>query len=388
MKKVRLNEARGIAESTVPYTHAVMNVLDKHLAYFFNKIKDEEYLEITKDMRGMIPDYSTSFDIPYRHLARYIDDDIFEDFPLAKIDITLKMALIDREGSGDDSPSGGNFAIGGGAWPVYKRPTPELSYRTKPENFPISKKRRESIDRVLVGKLDFDITIYNNFEFEKEHEALDRELLAVVFHELHHLYEGYKDKTKDEVAFIPKTLEKTKLPRIKTQTSKAYLTDTKLVGIPTEVKDLLIPLFNLYYYSLPSEVKAITQEMYPFVLKMSVDDFFKSFQGMRVKSLMDFDAEIFYDRLIDSVIDYYDKKGVDPTDEQIHNFFNQVRARMVKTYIEKANNSHEIIDQKFVSKKDLKSLIIYMGKQIEKGGQKLFRNVGRLYSLKMEAQNG
>jgi hypothetical protein len=390
MRKVKLNEARGIAESTIPYTHAVMNVLDKHIAHFLEKIKDEEYLEWTSDIRGLIPDYSTTIELPYRVLAKYIDDDIFEDFPLAKIFIDLKINLIDEDGPGTDSPSGGNFVIGGGAWPVYKKPTTATSYRAKPEGFPISKKRRESIDRVLIGKTEFDISVYKNFDYSTENRALEMELSAVVFHEMHHLYEGYKDKSKDDSVLHAKTIETTKLPRTKTHTSKAYLSDTKLVGIPGTVKDSINNLLMLYYWSLSIEVKAITQEMYPYVLGMSVNDFFGSFQGKRVKSLMNFDYEIFYDELINSVTEYYESKGnihymtEKKKKEQMDAFFNQIRMRLIKTYVAKANESHEVVDEKFIKQKDLKSLIKYMSNQIEKGGQKLFRNVGRLYSLKQE----
>lgn len=385
MGKIKLNEARGIAESTVPYTHAVMNVLDKHIAYFLEKIKDEAYLEWTSEIRGLVPDYVTTIELPYRVLAKYIDDDIFEDFPMVKIIIDLKMNLIDQDGRGSYSPSGGNFIIGGGAWPVYKTPTVSLSHRDKPEKYPISKKRRESIDRVLIGKTEFDISVYKNFDFNTENGALEKELSAVVFHEMHHLYEGYKDKSKDERVFHLDTLEKTKLPKNKTETSKAYLSDAKLVGIPTVVKDAISNLYMLYYWALPAEVKAITQEMYPYVLDMSVNEFFESFQGKRVKKLMDFDYESFYDELVNSVTIYYESKGEEVNEEQMNAFFNQIRMRVVKTYITKAKESHEVLDEKFIKQKDLKSLIKYMGNQIEKGGQKLFRNVGRLYSLKYDA---
>ena len=386
-KKVKLNEVRGIAESTIPYTHAILNILDKHIENFIAGIQDEEYLDSTKDLRGALPDYTTTIIIPYRHFAKYIVDDIFEDFPLVKLTLDVKMTLINEEWEGSfDSVAKSNFIIGGGAYTIRNKPTlGNASYRIKPENFPISKNRRESIDRALVGSMEIDIVINHNFNFESEMGALHTEITSTVFHEMEHLYEEYKDRSRDVRVVRPETLKTTKVPKPKTQIYKSDFDKIKFIGIPSDVKKYMRNLLFYYYWTSPDEVKAITHEMYPYVLDNSVDEFFETFQGVRIKNLMDFDYEFFYDELITYVMGYYNSKGLDLNEEQMNAFFEQIRKRIIKTFRNQALSNHELFDEKIAKQKDLKSLIGYMGKQIEKGGKRLFRNVGRLYSLKQEA---
>jgi len=381
-KKVVITEARGIAESTIPYTHASINEIDKQIDYYFKNIfKNKKYLKSVEDMRvgGYLPapDYSTKIIIPYRTLAKYIDDDIFEDFPVVALNITLKFIYINEESGTND-----NFGVGGGAWPIFKGKSTTLSQSIKPEGFPVSKVRRESIDRAVIGELEFDFNFYKNFSSKRNYKNFHREVRAVIFHEMMHLYESYKDKSS-QVHTIHKGV-KSKKPKSKGSAGKAYLTDTKLLGIPNEVNEVMKLVYHMYYVSLPTEVKAITHEMYPYVLDMSIPQFFKSYQGKRVKGLMEFDADDYYEQLEMAVGEYLTKIGKAPNEEVINSFLEQVRMRTLKKYKRSATDNHEFVDEKLIKQKSMRSLLHYMGKQINNGGQRLFRNVGRLYSLKSE----
>ena len=385
-KQKVIKEARGIAESAIPYTHAIINEIDKDIEYYFNKVfGDPKYLGSVKKLRRggylPMPDYTETIKIPYRALAPYIDDDIFEDFPVVTFNIDIKFSYIDAE-----SGTGDKFGVGGGAWPIFKGklgPNSILSQSVKPEGFPVSKKRRESIDRAIVGELDFDFSFYQGFDPEKDYKDFHREVRAVIFHEMMHLYEGYKDK-KSQQHLIHKTGAGSKKPKTNNSTSKAYLTDTKLIGIPAEITHLMNLLYHMYYVSLPTEVKAITHEMYPYVLDMSIDEFFKSYQGKRIKSLMEFDADDFYEQLKTASEIYFEEKGMKLNKIQRDIFFEQIRMRTLSKYKKSAIDNHEFIDEKLLNKKELYFMIEYMGKQIEKAGRRLFRNVGKLYSLKSE----
>ena len=139
-------------------------------------------------------------------------------------------------------------------------------------------------------------------------EVFYRELKAVVFHEMMHIYEGYKNKSLDQTVLYKSGLE-TKRPKSKAQTTKAYLADTKLIGTPTQLNEAMGVILNHYYNALPAEVKAITHEMYPYVMDLSVDEFYNTYQGRRAKGLMEFDGEDFYDGLVVIVEDYFEEKG-------------------------------------------------------------------------------
>jgi hypothetical protein len=393
-----IKEARGIAESAIPYTHAVLNEIDKEIRFYFDRIfGSPDYLESVKHIRRNgylpMPDHAETIVIPYRTLAKHIDDDIFEDFPVIKLNIDVKFAYVDN-GSSDteteDNLTGDSvtdkFGVGGGAWPIFKGNLGDnsvLSQIVKPEGYPISKKRRESIDRAIIGELDFDFNFYTGFNPETDYEDFHREVRAVVFHEMMHLYENYKDK-KSQMSLIHKSGAKSNKPKTNQTASKAYLADTKLIGVPQEITTLMGYLYQMYYVSLPTEVKAITHEMYPYVLDMDIDDFFKTYQGKRIRTLMEFDAEDFYDQLKSAAEIYFEEKGIKSNKQMRDGFFEQIRMRTIKKYKTSAIQNHEELDVKLLNKRELYFLIEYMGKQIEKAGNKLFRNVGKLYSLKAE----
>jgi hypothetical protein len=367
-----IKEVRGIAESTIPYTHAILNEIDPELHYFVNSSKTE---------------YSRTIEIPYRTLAKYITTDEFTDFPVVKLIIGLNFRYMDYVPEMWEGNEVELFSIGGGAYPIYAGSlgsNSSLSQRVKPESFPVSKEKREAIDRAIIAHVDFDITIYKGFDFfESVMSGFDRELRSVVLHEMMHMYEGYKDKSQDyHIAPWNDRTNKTKKPKSNRQTTKSYFEDTKFHGVPSELTTSLEYLFDLYYGSQAHEVRAKTQEMYPYVLDMSIDEFFKSRHGQQIRKLMEFDYEEFYDLLIGNVIEYANRSGI--TGNREDEFFEQIRMRVVKDYERSANKNNEVIDTKLVNQKSLKSLIKYLGKQIEKSGRKLFRNVGKLYSLKAE----
>lgn len=379
--KFIIKETRGIAESAIPYSNAILSKLDKHIEYFFEQLTPE-YLESVKDLRrdGYLPssDYSNSFVIPYRTLATYIDNDIFEDFPIVEIRCDINCAYVDKENEHEDQ-----YSISGGAWPIYRGylgKTP-MSQRVKPEKFPVSKIRRESVDRAIIAEVEFDLTFYKGFIKENDMEVFYRELKAVVFHEMMHIYEGYKNKSLDQTVLYKSGLE-TKRPKSKAQTTKAYLADTKLIGTPTQLNEAMGVILNHYYNALPAEVKAITHEMYPYVMDLSVDEFFNTYQGRRAKGLMEFDGEDFYDGLVVIVEDYFEEKGIPFNKETMEGYFNQIKMRIQKKYKETSIKHNIEIDERFLKQKTLKDLINYMSRDINRAGQRLFKNVGRLYSLK------
>jgi len=383
MGKRLIKEAGGIAESAIPYSNAVLNKLDKHIEYFFKQLTPE-YLESVKDLRrgGYLPgpDYSNSFTIPYRTLAQYIDDDIFEDFPVVEIRCDVNCVYVDKENEMEDQ-----YSISGGAWPIYRGylgQTP-LSQRVKPERFPVSKVRRESVDRAVIAEIEFDLTFYKDFNNSNKKQVtnFERELKAVVFHEMMHIYEMYKNKSLDQRVVSKTSLETTK-PKSKSETVKGTLAGTKLLGIPKELSELMTLILNHYYMSLPAEVKAITHEMYPYVIDLSIDEFFETYQGRRARGLMEFDGDEFYDTLISTVESYFENKGIPFNQETMEGYFNQIRMRIQKKYKESSIRHHSEIDEKFMKQKTLKSLIDYMSKDINRAGQRLFKNIGRLYSLK------
>ena len=382
MKRI-LNEISGIALATIPYTKAVFNRLQKEMDYFFENVFDEEYLENVKAFRkdGYLPgpDHQKSLNLPYRYLAPHITDKDFQDFPVVQINTDLTFRYVEAE-----SPSSGNFTVEGGAWPLFVSRLGKDSvfgYRVKPELFPVSKKRAQSVNRAIVASIDFDVIIYEGFDPTTDLPNLEREVYSVIFHEMMHIYEQYKNKSLDLRAIKPGSSK----PRSKAETSKAHLGSAKMVGVPKEIQDAVRALLQLYYISLPTEVKAMTQEMYPYVMDTELSDFFDStYQGRMIKGLREFDKDSFYDVLKEEAQKYFDRTGQEPTEERINSFFEAVRKSLIAKYIKSADDNHLMIDKKFVNKKTLKDLIDYMSTQIKEAGDRLLKNVGRLYSLKMD----
>ena len=382
MKRI-LNEISGIAVSTSPYTKAVFNRVQKEMNYFFDNVFDEDYLESVEAFRrnGYLPspDHQKSLTLPYRYLAPYITDQDFQDFPVVQINTDLTFRYVTAE-----SPADNNFTVEGGAWPTFVSRLGKdtiFGYRVKPELFPVSKKRAQSVKRAVVAAIDFDIVVYEGFDPSTDLRNLEREVYSVIFHEMMHIYEQYKNKSLDIRAIKPGSSK----PRSKAETSKAHLSGAKMVGVPREIQDAVRALLQLYYISLPTEVKAMTQEMYPYVMDTELSDFFNStYQGRMIKGLQEFDKDSFYNVLKEEAQKYFERVGQEPTEERVNSFFEAVRRSLISKYIKSADDNHLMIDKKFVNKKTLKDLIDYMSVQIKEAGNRLLKNVGRLYSLKMD----
>lgn len=382
MKRI-LNEISGIAVATAPYTKAVFDRVQKEMNYFFDNVFDEEYLEGIESFRknGYLPapDHQKSLNLPYRYLAPYITDQDFQDFPVVQINTDLTFRYVTAE-----SPGNNDFSVEGGAWPTFVSRLGKdtiFGYRVKPELFPVSKKRAQSVKRAVVAAIDFDIVVYEGFNPTTDLRNLEREIYSVIFHEMMHIYEQYKNKSLDIRAM---KLGSSK-PRSKAETSKAHLGSTKMVGVPREIQDAVRALLQLYYISLPTEVKAMTQEMYPYVMDTELGDFFDStYQGRMIKGLREFDKDSFYNVLKEEAERYFERVGQEPTEEKINSFFEAVRKSLIAKYVKSADSNHLVIDKRFVNKKTLKDLIDYMSVQIKEAGDRLLKNVGRLYSLKMD----
>ena len=382
MKRI-LNEISGIAVSTVPYTKAVFDRVQKEMNYFFDNVFDEDYLESVEAFRrnGYLPspDHQKSLKLPYRYLAPYITDQDFQDFPIVQINTDLTFRYVTAE-----SPGNNDFSVEGGAWPTFVSRLGKdtvFGYRVKPELFPVSKKRAQSVKRAVVAAIDFDIVVYEGFDPATDLRNLEREIYSVIFHEMMHIYEQYKNKSLDIRAMKPGSSK----PRSKAETSKAHLGSTKMVGVPREIQDAVRALLQLYYISLPTEVKAMTQEMYPYVMDTDLSDFFdNTYQGKMIKGLREFDKDSFYNVLKEEAERYFERVGQEPTEERVNSFFEAVRKSLIAKYVKSADSNHLVIDKRFVNKKTLKDLIDYMSVQIKEAGDRLLKNVGRLYSLKMD----
>ena len=122
-------------------------------------------------------------------------------------------------------------------------------------------------------------------------------------------------------------------------------------------------------------------------MDLTIDEFFTTYQGRIAKGLMEFDGDEFYEALIEVTRNYFERKGVPFNQETMEGYFNQIRMRIQKKYKESSILQHAEIDERFLKQKTLKSLIDYMSRDINRAGQKLFKNVGRLYSLKSD-RNG
>jgi len=82
------------------------------------------------------------------------------------------------------------------------------------------------------------------------------------------------------------------------------------------------------------------------------------------------------------VEDYFEEKGIPFNKETMEGYFNQIKMRIQKKYKETSIKHNIEIDERFLKQKTLKDLINYMSRDINRAGQRLFKNVGRLYSLK------
>lgn len=349
----RINESLGIAESTLFYVDVIKtNLLEEILDYIGSRpsIDSEEEKEIS---------------IPFSKIRRYITNwDIYPDFPISEIAIDLKMVkklpenvkLKDIDlGRKLQAP----FNIGGSASPFARGREKAAARFIDPVKM--------NMDHSISIHIEIDFEYSANFRMNRHKNKLDIKLESVILHELNHIYESYKRKSKGE-----KEIEYT--------TTWASIGENRRKR-PKVIFEYWQDNFTDYIYmSEPHEVRAYVQEAKSYVDKLDIYSFQRTSIWKIAKYMQNYDADKFRKNL-NKVVFNYNPEYVDKIiDVLVRDFISEYKRLSIEF------KEENIIDPELLSKMNTDQFFSFWQRKIRKAGTTIVRKMLRLYSYKKDIE--
>ena len=199
-----------------------------------------------------------------------------------------------------------------------------------------------------------------NIDFDKwvdgDVDIMWVDMMSTIMHELNHAYEfycRYNNKTQKHINMALCWVN----------------IDDNIIS--KKVQNKFNDFVYLLYYSLPFEMNAKVQELYPYVLKYDYSEFKDISTYKKIVSLTKFDAKLFHDELV-SLIPISCRKRV----------LKKVLARFKESYLLSCNGLKEIPNNSLVNQNNVLSLLQYHEKMVNKSGEIMRRKILKLYSLK------
>lgn len=342
-----INEALGIAEATLFYIDIIkQKVMEEFMDYIneHDEVNDKESSEIS---------------ISYRELRRCITNwDAYKLFPLSEV-------LVDVNIVKKNSINVFKFET------TYKEQVP-FRVSGYASNFARGRERaatrikdpvRMNTDHSLLIHMGIDIQYSSLFDLHIHERKLETQIESLILHELNHIYEYYKrrvggSKEVDLALTYASTGENVmKRPKKIFEFWQYYFTD-------------------FIYMSEPHEIRAYVQESKAYIDKLDFESFKKTNMWKVPKYMQEYSYKDFLAKF-DKVVQKYNANYVDKmTDMLIKDF--------IKEYEKHLDEFHEepYIDPDRLSYMTREEFFKYWEKVIRKAGDKIVRNMLRIYSFK------
>ena len=290
--------------------------------------------------------------------AKYIQsiiggfDGDFLDFPVQKIliNLNIKYQKIEKRYRN-------NFKTEGAMYP-YGKKKDGGSYVTKKYDINFSKSIINELSMVSELVMDLGLIIDDKRFVDSDLNSLKIEMMSLIMHELLHGYEfwmRYNNKKDDTV---------------KVALSFMSIKD----GLFTKKVNGKVNRFLYYiYWTLPHEQNATVHELYPYVLKYSVDELKTLPQFCNLVEMSEFKSDNFYNELLNLI----PKKNRKSVLKKLYNEF-------IRNYKKVHKFSDEDINDDIINKKSFKDILNYYEKTIMLGGENMRKKVLKLYSYKAQ----
>lgn len=333
-----LKEDRGISRITGIYSNIVYEAIGPYVDEMIKNRKNKKQIIIIG------PPYIQE------DIVGYEDD--FLDYPVQKITVNLSL----KNGKVPTShPQGFDTS---GAMYQFGKKKDGMSYITKKYDVNFSEKILDELGVITELVMDLSIILDSKRFREKETPKLKLELMSVIIHELNHGYEywmRYQNKIDNDLKYALSYIEINKKPF----TNKVYKKLNKFL--------------YLLYWSLPYEQNAKVQELYPYVLKYSVNELKNFVQFKYIKDMVNFNADVFYNELVSLIPDRQMNKVLDTTLKEF-----------IKSYKKSHKEMGEVLDDDVIKKSNIHDIFKHYEKTINNGGENMRRKILRLYSLKSQ----
>ena len=340
LKSYQLFEAHGVAEATLIYNQFLLDE--------FNK-----YCDIALETGEK--DYSNSVNYSKEDLAQFIQTDVWPKYPISSMEVTYTLQTMTDEDWVKRFPTSKKKYIGTGA-----------CYNIDEEGGSSIKPAIDDRSDVTIHlKLEIGALISDVFD---NREGLSLEIESSITHELNHGYEGWNRmrKGKGQVS-----------------TDVTWALDVNRSKIRKDIWKIWYDEIGYYvYWSELHEINAMTQDAYPYVKRYDIDEVKEKAPSWKFATKMkNFDANDFKQRMTDKILSVYPDVDVDIMLRRIKNgFANQ----LIKNRENSINNKE---DKPTLSGESVKSMSVdkflnFIQKRINRAGNRIQRNILKLYSLK------
>ena len=359
-KQFVLNEAHGLSRSSIMFA----DVLQKKTYYKFL-----DFLESTENI------LDEKVEIKYRDLARFIDKNLYPDFPVVGFELILEFKKMtpSRFKGMYDYPN--HVAIGGYASGFGNKNWKNYSKIVKPA--------RKIADVGLIIQLSVGVDVdKRNFDInnpENKQELIDG-INSTLYHELNHCYEHYKRTIKSA-----KRGEYRKPIYDRSFNTALTYAEKNKWKFPKEIWYKWTSDFLSYiYFSERQEMNANIQEINYFIDKYPNKDL-TEFKIYKISSKMKyFNADEFYNSLINTISSHYNLRDmgnallVGCKDE--HEIADKLKDMWVSVYESELKNQKgkSVISINTFKKMNCKQFVEYWGRQFNENGRYLMNKIGKI----------
>ena len=340
LKTYQLFEAHGVAEATLIYNQFLLDE--------FNK-----YCDIALETGDK--NYSHTVNYTQADLSEFIQTDVWSKYPISSMEVTYTLQTMTDEDWIKRFPTAKKKYIGTGA-----------CYNIDEDGgSSIQPSIDDRSDVTIHLKLEIGALISDVFD---NREGLSLEIESSITHELNHGYEGWNRmrKGKGQVS-----------------TDVTWALDVNRSKIRKDIWKIWYDEIGYYvYWSELHEINAMTQDAYPYVKRYDIEEVKEKSPSWKFATKMkNFDANDFKKRMIDKIISVYPDADTDIMLRRIKNgFANQLinnRENSISRKEDKPTLSGEAIKSMSVDR-----FLTFIQKRINRAGNRIQRNITKLYSLK------
>jgi len=342
LKPYKLFEAYGVAEATLIYNQFLLDE--------FNK-----YFDISLESGDK--NYSHTVDYTQEDMTPFIQNKLWPKYPVSSMSVTYKVKTMNDEDFIKRFPTTGLIKKYVGTGACYNIGEEDGS-AIKP-----AVDDRSDITLHLVLEIGAIVSDSLN-----DREGLSIEIESSITHELNHGYEGWNRmrKNKGQVS-----------------TDVTWALDVNRAKIRKDIWKIWYDEIGYYvYWSELHEINAMTQDAWPYVKRYDIEEVKEKAPSWRAsKKMIDFDADKFKQKMTDKIISVYPDADVDMMLKRVKNgFANElIKRREVSISVkeDKPTLSGEAVKAMSVDK-----FLTFIQKRINRAGDKIQRNILKLYSLK------
>lgn len=338
----KFNEAVGLSEPSIVFSDFLTDQFQKQLLQFLETGKSKDKITIN---------YKTE------DLEEGIQNPQWFKFPISSIDCEFefeKISLADFQKKYPQTSKIKDWNTFGALYNLTD-PSENLSYLTDPID--------ERAPHNIHIKMEMGVVISDEFN---RMEDLMLEVESAIVHEFNHGYEGYQRFLRGKGI---------------TPTNLTWALEPNRAKIKKEVWKVWYNHIGFFlYWSEKHELNAMTQEAWPYVKKLPVDQMKEKCASWRYADMMEkFKADNFKKLLSEEILKYY-------PEADLNFFFKSLKSGFANELAQKESESVGE-DKASISPKAIKSMTFdrflkVVEKRVNTAGEELKKRILRLYSLK------